>query len=97
MLTDGKYKIIGDGHSMYKFVVFKYQKVNNLFHVEAQARKAEDILRHFLSLVRKTTASLIRRVAKKRMLDETANKNAIDSSRFARNLNDYKEFLMRYE
>ena len=36
MITDGRYKIIGDGHAMYKFVVLKYRKVKDKFDVEEQ-------------------------------------------------------------
>ena len=60
MITDGKYKIVGDGLSIYKFIVYKYTKVKREFFVEDQATAIEDILRHFLSTVRRTTSPLIR-------------------------------------
>ena len=34
MITDGRYKIIGDGHAMYKFMVYNYKSIKRHFHVE---------------------------------------------------------------
>ena len=34
MITDGKYKIVGDGQAIYKFIVYKYTKVKREFYVE---------------------------------------------------------------
>ena len=59
---------------------------------------AEDIFRHFLSGVRKTTSSLIRRITAKKLLDQSQQQQRTnDKKRFERNMSDYQEFLQRYE
>ena len=94
MLTDGNYKILGDGVSIYNFLLMNYPAVKSRFYNSAQKDRVEGLVRHFLTKVRKVTSALIREVALKKVLEKNQQ---IDFERQQRRLSDFEEFLARYD
>ena len=95
MITDGQWKILGDGTSIYTFLVHSYPKIRAKFHSEEQFQIMTDTFRHFMTTVRKTTSSLIRRIANNKVFNIAAK--SIDQVRYTRELNDFRELLSVYD
>lgn len=62
MITHGNFKILGEGASIYSYLVQKFPEVRTMFYNEEQTQVAQAMFSHFMTSVRKTTKSMIRRV-----------------------------------
>lgn len=67
MITDGKWKIFGEGSMVYNFLIHNYPKIKARFYIEEQEAKVNDMFRHFNKCMRKITMPLIRSIANKKV------------------------------
>ena len=63
MLTHGHTKVIGDGESIYNYLVNTSEEVASHFFHEAQSRKITEMMTYFMRTVRRVTSKLIQAVA----------------------------------
>ena len=69
MITDGPWKILGEGISVYTYLMNSYPKIKAMFYSEDQESQINDVFRHFMTTVRKTTTQLIRCIANKKVFN----------------------------
>ena len=94
MITDVKWKILGDGITSYAFLVENYPEIKTKFYNEAQETMIHDMFRHFNSVVKKTTTVLIRSIVNKKVFNTS---KPIDQVKLDQNLNYFSEIMLRYE
>ena len=95
MITDGPWKIIGEGIAVYTYLMNSYPKMRAQFFSEEQESQINDVFRHFMTKVRKTTTQLIRCIANKKVFNMP--KQPIDQEKLERYLQDFILILQKYE
>ena len=75
MITEGPTKIIGDGSSLYFYLVNKHSPVFQKFYAEDQAVDVRMMMGWFQKTMRKTTAKLIRVIVNPKVFKQTTKKS----------------------
>ena len=76
MITEGPTKIIGDGSSLYFYLVNKHTDVFKKFYSEEQAVDVRMMMGWFQKTMRKTTSKLIRSIVNPKVFNQNSKKQA---------------------
>ena len=76
MITDGIAKIIGDGASLYYFLVNRHAKIKQAFYAVEQDTEIRHMMTWFQRTMRRTTSKLIRQILNPRKDSKAGAANA---------------------
>ena len=91
MLTHGHTKVIGDGESIYNYMVNSCEEVSNHFFHEAQSRKINEIMSYFMRTIRRVTGKLIQAVANPKVFGQ---KRRTDDKRIKQYLSEFFDLIL---
>ena len=75
MITEGSTKIIGDGSSLYFYLVNKHPAVFEKFYAEDQALEIKNLMGWFQKIMRRVTSKLIRVVVNPKVFKQQTKKS----------------------
>ena len=94
MITDGHWKIVGSGMSLYTFLVNTYPKIKRQFYCEKQSARINEVFNDFMLNMKKISTYLVQSIVQNKV---SKNPRKPKRDKLQKILGEYDACLLEFE